>query len=302
MIADEGSFAAAARRTGLVPSALTYRVRQVEEALDVLLFDRRSRQARLTEAGKELVREGAALVRSIAMASRVRRIATGWEPGFTIAVDTIIDRGSFLDLCQAFPGLNSPTRLKFRDESLSGTLDPLLSGEVDLAIGLVGDLSHLSGYTMQMLGRPRFVFAVASTHALARHPEPLSDAVIEQHRIVSVADSVNRGPGMSVGFFSGQDVFTVPDMDSKLEAQLRGLGGGFLPQRLAHPYISAGRLVVKQTERSEPEIPISYGCRTVREESRGNALRWWLDHLANPTVRRAVLDAPAGRRRHSPHD
>ena len=50
-IADTGSFAAAARALNLVPSALTYRVRQIEDALDVLLFDRSSRQARMTEAG-----------------------------------------------------------------------------------------------------------------------------------------------------------------------------------------------------------------------------------------------------------
>ncbi|MDP1888652.1 LysR family transcriptional regulator, partial [Polaromonas sp.] len=53
-----GSMAAAARELGVVPSALTYRIRQVEDALDVLLFDRSSRQAKLTEAGKELLREG----------------------------------------------------------------------------------------------------------------------------------------------------------------------------------------------------------------------------------------------------
>ena len=41
-IAQDGSFAAAARTLNLVPSALTYRVRQIEDALDVLLFDRRS--------------------------------------------------------------------------------------------------------------------------------------------------------------------------------------------------------------------------------------------------------------------
>ncbi len=46
-----GSFAAAARELGKVPSALTYSVRQLEESLDVLLFDRRSRQARFTAAG-----------------------------------------------------------------------------------------------------------------------------------------------------------------------------------------------------------------------------------------------------------
>jgi DNA-binding transcriptional LysR family regulator len=41
-IEKAGSFAAAARTLGLVPSALTYRVRQIEDALDVLLFDRSS--------------------------------------------------------------------------------------------------------------------------------------------------------------------------------------------------------------------------------------------------------------------
>ena len=55
-IEKAGSFAAAARSMGLVPSALTYRVRQIEDALDVLLFDRRSRQAKLTAAGRELLR------------------------------------------------------------------------------------------------------------------------------------------------------------------------------------------------------------------------------------------------------
>lgn len=45
VIANTGSFAAAARSMNMVPSALTYRVRQIEDALDVLLFDRSSREA-----------------------------------------------------------------------------------------------------------------------------------------------------------------------------------------------------------------------------------------------------------------
>ena len=64
-IAETGSFAAAARHWGLVPSALTYRVRQIEDALDVLLFDRSARQARPTQAGAELLREGARLLTDI---------------------------------------------------------------------------------------------------------------------------------------------------------------------------------------------------------------------------------------------
>src|SRR5207253_8965886 len=85
-VEQSGSFAAAARELGLVPSAVTYRVRQIEDALDVLLFDRSSRQARLTDAGTELLREGARLLQEIdAVANRVRRVATGWESQLTIA-------------------------------------------------------------------------------------------------------------------------------------------------------------------------------------------------------------------------
>jgi DNA-binding transcriptional LysR family regulator len=51
-IARNGSFASAARELGRVPSALTYGVRRLEGCLDVLLFDRKSGQARLTAAGQ----------------------------------------------------------------------------------------------------------------------------------------------------------------------------------------------------------------------------------------------------------
>src|SRR5262245_13727612 len=82
-----GSFAAAARQLGKVPSALTYSVRQLEDALDVLLFDRSSRQAQFTQAGRELLDEGRRLLLQMdAVANRVRRVATGWETQLTLTL------------------------------------------------------------------------------------------------------------------------------------------------------------------------------------------------------------------------
>jgi len=101
-IAESGSFAAAARQLGKVPSALTYSVRQLEDALDVLLFDRRSRQAVLTAAGQELLDEGRRLLEQMdAVANRVKRVATGWETQLSIAVDDAISRTTMLELCEA---------------------------------------------------------------------------------------------------------------------------------------------------------------------------------------------------------
>lgn len=296
-IADAGSFAAAARACGLVPSALTYRVRRIEDALDVLLFDRSSREARLTEAGAELLREGGRLLAEIdAIANRVRRVATGWEASFTIAVDSIINRTTLFELCQDFLALDPPTRLRLRDETLSGTLEALSSGQADLALGVVTESPVGPGFQSQPLGSQRFIFTVAPHHPLARESAPLSDAQIRAHRAVAVADSARHGEGLTFGLLGGQDVFTVASMPAKLEAQLRGLGVGFLPECLARPYVETGRLVALRVERDERRIHVNYAWRKTPANRMGKALAWWLERLGQPLTRQALLDGPAASR------
>jgi DNA-binding transcriptional LysR family regulator len=281
-----GSMAAAARELGVVPSALTYRIRRIEDGLDVLLFDRSSRQAKLTEAGKELLLEGNRVLNELdAIANRVKRVATGWEPQLTLSVDSIISRSTMMELCAAFFALNPPTRLKLREEALSGTLQALTSGQADLAIGVTlepGSSQHLQ---TKVLGNTRFVYAVAPHHALAQAAEPITDSMMQAHRVVAVADSVQHGSGLTIGLLGGQDVFTVPGMLAKLDAQMRGLGAGFLPEYLARPYIDAGRLVEKKVSQRPRVVPVSCAWRAAD----GKALQWWLTQLDHPKTRNALL-------------
>ena len=288
-VADAGSFAAAARQLGLVPSAVTYRVRQIEDALDVLLFDRASRQARLTEAGAELLREGARLLQEIdAVSNRVRRVATGWEPQFTLAVDTVVSLSTVMDLVQAFYQQQPPTRLRLRHETLSGTLEALTSGQADLALGIPTEPGSATGLQTRAMGDLAFVYAVAPHHALASAAEPLTDEMLQRHRAVAAADSVPRGSGLTFGLMGGQDVLTVPTMHAKLEAQLRGLGGGFVPEPMARAHVEAGRLVLKQVERSTRTARLYYAWRSPRLGP-GRALQWWLGQLESRTTREALL-------------
>ncbi|MDP1739999.1 MAG: LysR family transcriptional regulator [Polaromonas sp.] len=289
-----GSMAAAARELGVVPSALTYRIRQVEDALDVLLFDRSSRQARLTEAGKELLREGSRLLLELdAVANRVKRVATGWEPSLTLAVDSVISRSTVMELCEAFFALTPPTRLRLREEALSGTLEALTSGQADLAIGVAIEPGVHKSVQSKPLGNIHFIYAVAPHHPLALATEPVTDAMLMPHRAVAVADSVQRGSGVTVGLLGGQDIFTVPGMQEKLAAQLRGLGGGFLPEYLARPHIATGRLVEKRVQRAARVMPIAYAWRRTDSGPEGRALQWWLQQLARPATRQALLERDA---------
>jgi len=327
-IAQNGSFAAAARQLGKVPSALTYSVRQLEDALDVLLFDRRSRQATLTAAGQELLDEGRHLLQQIdAVANRVKRVATGWETQLVVAIDDVISRATILELCEAFyatvvPATRPvrgrqgaaahpssaepsapPTRLRIRTEVLAGTWEALISGQADLAIGVNIGHELPSGVAMKDLGAMDFVFAVAPHHPLAAAAEPIGDAELVRHRAVAVADSAHRLAPITLSLLPGQDVLTVSDMQAKIDAQLRGLGCGFVPEPATRDHVGAGRLVVKTVERQRAAARLGYAWRqptatrgsSSRKPQAGLALRWWLDRLETPATRRGLLERHGSR-------
>jgi DNA-binding transcriptional LysR family regulator len=302
-IARTGSFAAAARELGKVPSALTYSVRQLEEALDVLLFDRRSRQAQLTAAGEELLNEGRRLLAEMeGVANRVRRVSTGWETQLTIAVDGVLSRLTMFELCEAFFALkpdgrqSPPTRLRLRTEVMSGTWEALVSGQADLAIGAMADAAPPSEVQLAPLGDMPFVFAVAPHHPLAAHEGPIPDAELLRHRAVAVADTAQRLSPRTVNLLPGQEVFTVASMQAKIEAQLRCLGCGFVPEPLAREHIRAGRLVVKEVVRQRLQARFAYAWRapTGSRKPQGLALQWWLQQLESPATRKALLEHHAG--------
>ncbi|RZI85287.1 MAG: LysR family transcriptional regulator [Rubrivivax sp.] len=284
-----GSFAAAARELGKVPSALTYSVRQLEEALDVLLFDRRSRQAKLTAAGEELLHEGRLLLRQMdAVANRVQRVASGWETQLTIAIDNAVAPSAVFDLIESFHTLNPPTRLKIRNEVLNGTWEALTSGQADLAIGVPGDRPSAAGVRVEPLGDLEFVLTVAPHHPLAKETEPLSPRTLALHRIIAVADTARGLQPMTVGILPGQDVLTLPSMSGKLEAILRGLGCGFLPEPIVRPHIQSGRLVHKAVDQPTRLNRVFYAWR--QQSTRpGHALDWWLQQLSHAKTRTALL-------------
>jgi DNA-binding transcriptional LysR family regulator len=95
---------------------------------------------------------------------------------------------------------------------------------------------------------------------------------------------------MTIGLLGGQDVFTVPGMLAKLEAQLRGLGSGFLPEYLARPHIDAGELIAKAVAQAPRVVTVSYAWRASAGGKPGRALQWWLKQLEKPLTRQALLD------------
>ncbi|BCL75903.1 transcriptional regulator [Jeongeupia sp. HS-3] len=278
-IARKGSFAAAAEAVHRVPSAVTYMVKKLEDELDVQLFDRSGHRAKLTPAGETLLEEGRHLLRAAGdLECRVKRVATGWETELNIAVDALMPVSLLHPWIAAFDALGSGTRLRFSRETLGGMWEALVDNRADLAIGASLEGPHGGGYATHYLGDCEFIFAVAPQHPLAALPEPLKAVQIQQHRVCAIADSSRHLMPRTVGILSGQETITVPDLASKLEMQLAGLGCGYLPYCVAAPYLADGRLLRRAVEEVKPPTRLYAAWRT---SGAGRALKWWLDAMAN---------------------
>ena len=281
LIESRGSFAAAAIALNKAPSAITYQLRQLEESLDVLVYDRTGHKAQLTPAGKVLLQEGRLLLENSELLSRkVKAVASGWEAELRIVLDCTIAFDLVIAWIDAFDQLKAPTRLRFSSEVLSGTWEALYSDRADLLIGSRLDQNQFASSTglhIQSLGESRFVFAVAANHPLADQAEPLSNDVIRMHRAVAVGDTSRHFKPLTFGLQNGQQVLTVASLEDKLKAQLAGLGCGWLPWNLIQTHLAEGSLILKETEESDRNTKL---CTAWRRCNQGKALQWWIEFLS----------------------
>lgn len=289
-IARKGSFSSAAKDLFRVPSTISYTVSKLEEDLGVRLFDRFGPKVVLTPAGQELLKEGRYLLRAAAdLESRVRRVASGWETEIALGMDSMLTAAGLEPDIRDFYQAADQTRLRIVREALAGTWDALLDRRVDLVIGAAGEGPSGGGYTAEPIGSTSFVFAVAPCHPLAASSHPLDKSDLLPYRAVSVSDSARLLGARTVGLLFGQDTLSVPDMVTKYEFQVRGLGFGFLPEAWARPAIERGLLVEKQVVEPKADETFYLAWRSGEE---GAALSWWIERVRAGNPFRRMLSDP----------
>jgi DNA-binding transcriptional LysR family regulator len=218
----------------------------------------------------------------------VQRVAKGWETELRIAYDEVIPSGGLCPLIGEFYAQGSGTRLRLGAEVLGGCWDALVSGRADLCIGAPGEPPPEAGYSVRPLGEIEWLFCVAPGHALTLVAQPVPTAAVMEYRVVVVADSSRNLPPRSSGIAPGPDALVVSTLQCKLEAQVAGLGVGFLPAHIAAEALRAGRLVSLEVE--EPKASSRLHCAW-RPRDAGKALKWWVARLEDASVRERLLAA-----------
>jgi DNA-binding transcriptional LysR family regulator len=277
-----GTFSKAAETLHRVPSALTYLVQKLEEDLGVELFDRTNRRAQLTHTGRVVVEEGRRLLRAADdLERKAKRIQQGWEAELRVAIDEIIPFDFLWDHVSGFYDLHMDTKLFLSKEVLGGSWDALITRRADLIVGAAGDPPHIPNLIARPIGSLHHVFVVEPNHPLASMPEPLSLEAVAQYRAVAIGDTSRELSPRSIAIAPDQEVLTVPTLDAKLTAQLRGIAAGTIPECLAAGAISRGKLIRKKVTgmREVTQFYLAW-----RKDEAGSALRWWVEQLDHPDL------------------
>ncbi|MCU4676239.1 LysR family transcriptional regulator [Catenovulum sp. 2E275] len=275
-IEQKGSFAAAAEALFKVPSALTYTVQKLEADLGVSIFDRSNKRAVLTPAGRLILEEGVSLLQAASkLEDKVHQLESGWETKLTIAKDTIIPDSKLFEIINQFNQLDKQVEIQVTEEVLGGSWDALHTKRADIAIGLTGELPK-GQYDIYNIGSIEFAFAVANNHPLADFIGLVEAEHIKQYPSIIVTDSSRTLPGRSTGLFDSKQTIKVSNMQSKIQAQIQGVGIGFLPLHLIKNQLNNGELIAKACAIPRPPMPVYFAMLKGKQ---GKAVQWFSQQL-----------------------
>jgi DNA-binding transcriptional LysR family regulator len=253
-IVETGSFAGAAQAMHTTQSTVSARMRELEGALGVPLFDRSGHRAILTPRGRALLERARQMV---GLAADIAR-----EIGDARATSGVIRMGvAGLVAMTWLPRLMAAMRERFPGVTVqlevaltTPLVERLGSGELDLAIatGPVqgGRLEYLS------LGYDQFVWMAPGNMPLPGHA--LAPAELAGWPVLGLSEASHHYPVIEQWFHAGkasyQPVVSCSNVRVLADLTVAGLGVSLLPRRSCRKELEAGQLRVIETYPALPPV------------------------------------------------
>jgi LysR family transcriptional regulator (chromosome initiation inhibitor) len=279
-VVAEGSFEAAARALHVTPSAVSQRIKALEQAVGQVLV-RRARPCEPTEAGRPLVRLAGqvALLESEALAAARGALADG--PARTrLAVVVNADSLAtwFLPALTALPG-DPAVSFEILQDDQDHTAELLRAGTVMAAV--TAQPEPVQGCRAERLGAMRYLPVAAP----AVHERHFVDGFASAPMIV-----LNRKDRLQHRFLGtltrralDPPIHYIPAAGAFVEAIRLGLGWGLMPEQTARDDLAAGRCVDLTHGRRHLDVPLHWQ-------------RWRIDSTALDALTAAVRAAAAALR------
>ncbi|MEV7671682.1 LysR family transcriptional regulator ArgP [Streptomyces sp. NPDC088752] len=249
-VVDEGTFDAAAAALHVTPSAVSQRVKALEQRTGRVLL-MRVKPVRPTESGEVVVRFARQLARLERDARAELGLAAGQGPvRIPVAVNADSLATWFLPALTRVPQ-DPPICFELHREDEAHTTALLREGQVMAAVTSSPD--PVAGCTVRRLGLARYR-AVAAPGFVARH---LTGSLADDLREAPLV-TFDRRDGLQDAFVrsltrgrssAGRIRHLVPTSDGFRDAVAFGLGWGMVPEPQAEPLLRSGRLVELAPER-----------------------------------------------------
>ena len=265
-VADHASFAEAARRMRVSPTAASRAVATLEEALGTILLRRTTRSVRLTEEGAAYLqhcRTALGELDNAALALRGDRAS----PSGTLVLTAPVTFGRLHILPIVTTLLRAHPSLKV-ELTLIDRVVRLVDEGIDVAVR-IGDLSD-SGLHALKIAEVRRVL-VASPAYLAAHGTPANVPALHDHALLSFtgldrAREWRFGPGGKVALRI-EPRLTLNAADAAVRAAIDGLGIVRLLSYQTLEAIASGKLVTVFDELAPPPIPVHLVYQASRRAS-----------------------------------
>lgn len=254
-VADQASFAEAARRLRVSPTAASRAVAALEQSLGRPLLRRTTRSVRLTEEGGVYLERCRAALAELDEAALALRGA-GASPGgkLVVAAPVAFGRIHILPIATALLAAHPALDVEL---TLIDRIVRLVDEGVDVAVR-IGDLSDSSLHALKVAEVRRVL--VASPDYLAAHGAPANVPALHGHALVSFTE-LDRAHEWRFGPTGKTAIrieprLTVNTADAAIAAAVAGAGITRVLSYQAIDAVASGRLVTVLDALAPPPIPV----------------------------------------------
>lgn len=266
-VIEEGSFDRAAKRLCITPSALSQRIKGLEDRLGAVLV-KRSVPSVATQAGEKLLR------RAQSMRLLEAETLTDFRPGEgdeTARLTILVNNDSLATwLPEALADFAAETKgervsLELLTDDQDHALESLRNGT---AIAVVTSEAHpVSGARATPLGAMRYIAVTspalaASLGSVGFETSLQSAPVIFYDRKDTLQDRFLASFGIGPEAFTGL-VHYAPSPMAMIDLAARGLGWCMAPESLAQPWIDRGQVVALAPEHAI-DVPLYWQSSAIR--------------------------------------
>lgn len=240
-VIETGSFRAASEKLNKAQSAVSTAIKNLEDELGILLFDRSKYRPTLTSQGENIRPQLISFQQQIlTIQKHAYFMKQGFEPKITLAVSALWPEKNLSEFIQKFTDQFPFTELIIKQEVLSAD-EILRSEEADIAISKVFDESD--EFEKRDIGTVDLITVAAKTHPLFRLKKLISPQKLIEHRQI-VLKSTIQDTKRNAGIEPGQPQIGVYSLSLKKQLILCGVGWGNLPSHMIEKELQSKQLFI----------------------------------------------------------